>query len=92
MDAATIAGVKPDVAERWLGHMRQMDWHFSNGGRVTALNFRTSLMRFAARDRDGEPDQAGRADAEYERKTAKAKAESEAAAKIVEELRREGLA
>lgn len=51
MDAAALMGIKPDIVEMWLEHMRQWDWHFGGGGRVTAANFRMSLSSFAARER-----------------------------------------
>lgn len=51
LSAAGLMGIKPDVVDRWLVHMRQWEWHFSDGGCVTLRNFRTSLQSFAARER-----------------------------------------
>lgn len=49
--AAVIAGYKPDEVDRWWRHCVAMEWHFSSGGKITMRNFRTSMMRYIAKDR-----------------------------------------
>lgn len=49
--AAVVAGYKPDEVDRWWRHCVAMEWRFSSGGRITAMNFRTSLKRFVEKDR-----------------------------------------
>lgn len=49
--AGEVAGVPADAVRRWLEHMRKFDWRFHSGGRVTIANFRTSLMKWWAKEK-----------------------------------------
>ena len=52
--AGATAGIPEDAVRNWLEHMRKFDWHFHSGGRVTVANFRTSLMSWWRKEKNGD--------------------------------------